>query len=116
MSCTGEYNFCVVAGDSLDFTVRYKAEDVYVDLTRYKARMQLRKRANDDTAVDLTCVISDALNGEVTASLTPEQTALLVVLPKTKNRYLYDLEIESQTGNVTTLVTGSIDVTIGVTR
>ncbi len=117
MSCTGEYNFCVVAGDTLEFVIRYKADGEYVDITGYTTRMQLRTRVTDEDAViEATCTITDALKGEVSCVLTPEQTVLLVAPPKAKSRYFYDVEFTNPMGKVLTIVSGSIEINLGVTR
>ncbi|NRA77130.1 MAG: hypothetical protein HRU18_02885 [Pseudoalteromonas sp.] len=117
MSCTGQYDFCVVAGDNLDFKVRYKSGDEYVNISDYTARMQLRKRLTDENpAATATCVVTDALKGEITCSLTKDETTALVTLPSSKARYFYDVEYISPTDNKLTIISGSIDVHIGVTR
>lgn len=117
MSCTAEYNFCIVAGDDLDLAVRYKADGVPVDVTGYTARMQIRTRVSKpDIFISAVCVVTDALNGEITCSLTAAETSTFIVLPKTKARYVYDLEFINLSGDTITILKGNIDVTIGVTR
>ncbi len=117
MSCTAEYNFCVVAGDSLNFRIRYKAAGEYVDIEGYTVRMQLRVRATDELPVIETVgIVNDKDLGEFKFSLTPEETTTLVKLPKTKARYIYDVEVIDTSGVIETLLSGSIEVNIGVTR
>ena len=67
--------------------------------------------AADSTQVDFTSAITDSANGEITISLTKEQTNAM------KNpRYVYDVVItETSSGFRTRLIEGAVKVAAGVT-
>ena len=80
------------------------------DLTNYTVRSQMRKSYYTNTYIEITTEVSSPLDGEITMSLTAEETAALK-----SGRYVYDLEIE---GNDETLriIEGIITVNPEVTR
>jgi hypothetical protein len=61
--------------------VIHKSEDVdgnqtVTDLTGYTAKMQIRKRVTDTVSVlDVSCGVTDAVNGEITCIINKDQTA-----------------------------------------
>ena len=61
------------------------------DLTDYTAAAQMRKSYYTNTAIDFTADISLPEDGEVTISLTAEETSAIKA-----GRYVYDIEIESE--------------------
>ncbi len=86
------------------------SEDQLVDLTNYTYRGQIRKSYSSSTAVDFVITANTPANGELTITLTSNQTSNLRA-----GRYVYDVEIES--GNVVTrVVEGQLEVTPRVTR
>ena len=58
------------------------------DLTDYIAASQMRKSFYTNTSIDFTAEISSPLDGEVTISLTAEETSNIKA-----GRYVYDIEI-----------------------
>lgn len=60
------------------------------DLSEYEAASQMRKSYYTNTAIDFTAEISSPLDGEVTISLTAEETSAIKA-----GRYVYDIEIIS---------------------
>jgi hypothetical protein len=88
------------------------ATNVNVNISSYTVRSQMRRSYYSANATaNLTCTITDAANGELTLSLTRAQTANIKA-----GRYLFDLETETPTGDVTRVLEGIITVTPGVTR
>ena len=60
------------------------------DLTDYAAAAQMRKSYYTNTAIDFTADVSMPQEGEVTISLTAEETSAIKA-----GRYVYDIEINS---------------------
>lgn len=82
-----------------------------LDLTNYTVAGQLRRTYSSLTATDFTAVIQNALEGVVRIELTAAVTNGLKA-----GRYVYDVEITSDTGVITRVLEGQVEVTPGVTR
>jgi hypothetical protein len=80
------------------------------DLTAYTAAAQMRKSYYTNTAIDFTAEITSPLDGEVTISMTAEQTHAIRA-----GRYVYDIEITSVDETLRVLE-GIVVVSPGVTR
>jgi len=78
---------------SQDFIVKDSAGDVK-DLTGYTATAQIRRSYYSSTATDFTTAVVEA-DGKVTLSLTAAETAAISVGSTGNNRYVYDLEVAS---------------------
>lgn len=116
-------------GDSLDVSIETHQNSESgppLPLAGYSARMQVRKRVSDpvpvlDLSTESTGITIDADAGVVAISLSPAQTKDIPVpcdrgvFPITEN-YVYDLEISSPEGVVTTLIMGNFTVIAEVTR
>lgn len=61
------------------------------DLTDYTAAAQMRKSYYTNTSIDFTADVSLPEDGEVTISLTAEETTAIKA-----GRYVYDIEISSE--------------------
>lgn len=68
------------------------------DLTDYTAAAQMRKSYYTNTAIDFTADVSMPEEGEVTISLTAEETTAIKA-----GRYVYDIEISSELETVRVL-------------
>lgn len=68
------------------------------DLSDYTAAAQMRRSYYTNTSIDFTAEVSLPLDGEVTISLTAEQTTAIKA-----GRYVYDIEIESEEETVRVL-------------
>jgi hypothetical protein len=80
------------------------------DLTDYTAAAQMRRSYYTNTAINFTVTVSSPLDGEVTISMTAEQTNAIKA-----GRYVYDIEITN--GDETLRVLEGIAVVSpGVTR
>jgi len=112
-----EYDITIEQGATFELPIVWKDEKgTPIDLTGYKARMQIRKRIRSD---------------EILASLTTENGRIVlggaagtidIVIPATEtekfsfSRGVYDLELEGPGGYVVRLIQGSVCVSPEVTR
>lgn len=86
-----------------------------VDLTDWKARMQIRKSQQAPALVSATTETGeftiDGVEGVVYCKLSDEQTDLITV-----RSCLYDIELESPTGDVYRMLEGKITVSPNITQ
>jgi hypothetical protein len=84
-------NIYIDQGTTFSFTIAVADQygDVK-DLTDYEAAAQMRKSYYTNTSIDFTTDVSSPLDGEVTVSLTAEETSAIKA-----GRYVYDIEITS---------------------
>lgn len=105
----------IVIDQGTDFSAQIdvadSAGDPY-DLTGHTVAAQMRKNYSSSTATSFTTSIVDpTVGGEISISLTNTETEDLE-----PGRYLYDVEITSDTGVKTRVVEGVATVTPGMTR
>lgn len=81
------------------------------DLTGYTARSQMRRSYATVSNTAFTVTINPPSDGEIELSLTSNQTSLLKAA-----RYVYDLELVSNTNSVERIVEGIVTVNPEVTR
>ena len=96
----------VYAGDDLKLTIDVTDNaGAAADLTGYTAKAQIRATADDATSVDFTATVAaSAVNLTLpSASVVPAKA-------------VWDCEIVSGTGEVTTLCGGKVTTTPGVSR
>ena len=79
-----------------------------LNIVGYSSRAQMRKHYTSSNAVTFSTSLT---NGELTLSLTANQTSNIV-----SGRYVYDAELIDASGNVTRIVEGIITVTPEVSR
>jgi hypothetical protein len=83
----------------------------YFNLTDYTAYAQMRKSPTSTTVISsFTCSIPTPEYGTVVLQLTDEQTALIK-----PGRYLYDVIIEDDAGQIFRAIEGIITVNAGIT-
>ena len=102
-------NLVIDQGSSFSITINLS--DVNGDplnVTGYTTSGQMRKHYTSSNAVNFSTAIS---NGELSLTLTSEQTANIVA-----GRYVYDVELTDQSNNITRIVEGIVTVTPEVTR
>lgn len=95
------------------FTMSLIVTDQYgdvKDLSDYTVTGQIRKSYYSTTAIDFEAEASLPLDGEITISLTSEQTNNLKA-----GRYVYDVEIASEVETLR-VIEGIVVVNPGVTR
>lgn len=108
------YDIVIEQGSTFSLTVLLKKPNkIPFDLTGYTGRSQIRKNHADTNVIAAfsVAVASPQKDGKVVMSLTDEQTAALAVISG-----VYDLELESPTGEVTRIVQGRVVVSPEVTR
>jgi hypothetical protein len=84
-------NIYIDQGTTFSFAI--EVSDQYgdaKDLSDYTAASQMRKSFYTNTAIDFTAAITSPLDGEVTISLTAEETSEIKA-----GRYVYDIEVVS---------------------
>lgn len=114
MQAPGTLNLTCYQGASFDRTLTWKIDGLAVNLTGYTARMQVRADYGAAVALNLasgTGITLGGAAGTIAVVITPVQTAALAA-----GNYVYDLELESSTGDVTRLVEGVFTVDPEVTR
>jgi hypothetical protein len=108
-------NLTCKQGATFNRALTYRLNHVVVNLTGYTARMQVRP---DHTSENLILNLSvgyglaiDGEHGKITITVTAGTTATIPA-----GTYVYDLEIQSDNGEVTRLLEGKFIVTPEVTR
>jgi hypothetical protein len=82
-----------------------------LDLTGYTVASQMRKSYQSSTAYAFTASISNATQGKIRLQLTDEQSEAIP-----PGRWLYDVEIESPSGQRTRVVEGIVTVNPQITK
>ena len=119
----GTYNITCEQGSTFSriITVEYPDPNdsstmLPYDFTGYTAQMQIRRTIESTTVmIELTTAnggvaYTDAANGELTITMTAEQTAGLT------SSGVYDLEIINSIGEVSKLIKGAFTLLLEVTR
>jgi len=105
-------NLILDQGSDFSVTINYNNDDGSPkDLTGYTARSQMRRSYYSIANTSFTANISDAQNGEITISLLSNVSANVKA-----GRYVYDLEVVSNTNVVTRVIEGIVTVMPEVTR
>ena len=96
---------------SFDVTFVINVANSALDLTGYTTSAKLKTDFNtsDSQAISFSTAIANAAAGQVTMSLTPNQTANLSI-----QRYFYDFTITSGSGFKTRIAEGTVRVSGGV--
>lgn len=107
----------IVTGDSFKLVVRLSETNsgtkTPIDLTGYEAAAQLRDAPRQRLLADFTATVTDAVNGEITLSLTTSQTACLTA------DGAWDLQVRliaNPTNNTHTLLYGTARVFLDNTK
>jgi hypothetical protein len=103
----------IVINQKASFEVTFSVKDgaSALNLTGYTTSAKLKTdfHTPDAQAISFTTAISNAAAGQITMSLTPEQTANLSL-----QRYFYDLSITSGAGFKTRVAEGVVKISGGV--
>lgn len=103
----------IVIDQGSDFsitTTALYANGTAIDLTNYTVESKLRTSYTNSTSVSLTAAVSNATLGEISLDLDSANTGALEA-----RRWVYDVEITSNTGIVTRVREGIATVTPEVT-
>ena len=95
---------------SLQITCTNSAGEVF-DLSNYTSECKIRKHWSSNTSYSLTSTVTGASTGELT--LSANNTVTSAIPP---GRYMYDVEVTSNTGTVTRVLQGTATVTPEITR
>jgi meiotically up-regulated gene 157 (Mug157) protein len=113
--CPAEVDLCLPQGQTWDTSIVWEADGTPVDLTNYIARMMLRTSVDAASpTVSLstaTSTMTALSNGTIGLSYSAISSAAI-----TAATYLYDLEVESPSGNVRRLMEGRAVVSREITR
>jgi hypothetical protein len=108
-----EVDLNLYAGDDFTMIVLVQNPDsTNVDLTGYTATGQIKNTPADATALGAFTCTTGGTAGTITASLANTVTATLPLSPA---KAVYDIQMKSGGGLITTLVGGSLTVTAQVT-
>jgi hypothetical protein len=101
----------VYQGDDHSWVVTVRNQDgTPADITGYTARAQIRRAVADSDPIVVAEMASSVASPVVNLSLTRTQTATM------NGRYVWDLQLTSDTGTVTTILAGNVNVKPEVTR
>jgi len=82
-----------------------------LNLTGYTVAGQIRKTYSSSTAVNFSAAVNSAVNGTISLTLSDTVTNGMKA-----GRYVYDVEILSNSGSRTRVLEGQVEVTPGVTQ
>jgi hypothetical protein len=113
----GRLNLFIEQGSTFTYTLTLNDESgVAVDLEGYTARMQMRRTVqSSDVLLELTTANGRIVLTPATGSITLEVDAVTTAALSFPSA-VYDLEIESEGGQVTRLLQGGVTLSKEVTR
>lgn len=112
MAVPSTQNLTITRGDTEVIVVTMKdSAGVAINITgrTYRAQVRTTKDAGS-VAASFTCVVTSAVNGEVTGTMSAVSSAALAA-----GKYYWDFE-ETNAGVVTTILAGSVTVLADVSR
>lgn len=106
------------AGDTFNYDLQYlDSEGSPIDMTGMSVAMQVREAATSAVIAETaTGGIVDAVNGQMTLTLSKTQTQNLLAVEDPRKTYAYDVEVTFADTTVFTIVEGKVKVTQSVTR
>lgn len=107
-------NLTIEQGATFSRVVNVSESGVLKNLTGYLARAQIRRTAGNASIVQaITCTLTDAVNGEITITISAADTAAL-----TDTNGVWDMELDDQGGTpvVIRLLKGKVSISPNVTR
>jgi hypothetical protein len=108
---TGKADLSVYQGDDCAWVVLVTLEDgtTPAEITDYTAQAQIRRNVAQDDPVIVDTFSAVVQSPDVLLALTHDQTKLLC------GRYVWDLQLTSPAGAITTILRGNVNVTAEVT-
>jgi len=111
---SGSYNIVARKGSTFRLPMTVRTDGTPWNFTSYTARMQVRRSANDtNILLNLTSPTGITLNSTGRIVLNATATAMTAI---SAGRYVYDLEVESAGGEVTSIISGRFVVQPEVTQ
>jgi len=100
----GKHNIVRTQGDTFTFSFNVATDGVAWNLSTYTCRMQVRRSTSSTTALlDLESPTDITLNSSGDVSITASATVMSAV---PVGKWVYDIELESGGGEVTTILAG----------
>ena len=115
MTYPGNHDFKARQGMTFAPQLTWAIDGTAVNLTGYTARMQVRPTV-DSTAVPINLTSGSGITLGGTAGTIQLSVAATALAAIEAGRYVYDLELQSGGGTVTTILAGYFDVSPEVTR
>ena len=111
----GRFKFVITQGDTFHTSPAWKINNSYVNVTGYSAKMDVKiAPTSTSTIIELSSdngrITVGGIDGKFTLDLSPAETGALPA-----GNYIYDLDVTSPGGVVTTLLTGGFTVVTQVT-
>lgn len=107
----GKADLSIYQGDDYAAMVTVRAQDgTPADITGYTALAQIRRGVADANPVVVVALTTAVSSPYVILSLVNAQTETL------QGQYLWDLQLTSPTGTISTVLAGRVNVTQEVTR
>lgn len=113
----GTYDITIEQGATFTLNLRWlDSEGTPIDITGYTARMQVRRKYSDKTSVlsltsqDNEIILGDSL-GTIDVTASDEKTAAINI-----KAGVYDLELETPSGDVVRLVQGTAVISPEATK
>ena len=113
------YNPTIEQGASASFDITIAVNNIPKNLTGYIGRSQIRDRANGTILATPVVSIVDATAGLMNWYLSDEESSKIPTTGEVynkKEKYVYDVIIESPGGKITRVINGVVYVSPGVTR
>lgn len=105
-------NLFIDQGSDFSAVVSLKNQDgTAINLVGYTVASQFRKSYQSSTAVNFNVTVIDDMNGKIELALSDQATSGIRA-----GRYLYDVEITSNSGNRKRVLEGIIVLTPEITR
>jgi hypothetical protein len=115
MQKPGKLNLVMYQGATWNYELVWTIGGTAINLTDYQARMQVRP-SYDSPKVVLSLDDTDGITLGGTAGNIYLEYSATNTAGVARGQYVYDLELESDTGEVTRLVEGLFEVSPEVTR
>jgi hypothetical protein len=101
----------IYQGDDFTAVVTIRNQDGTVaDITGYTAKAQIRRQIADEDPLVVAEIATSVTSPQVSLSLTHTQTTLL------QGRYKWDLQLTTPTGEIDTVLAGTVITTAEITR
>jgi len=102
-------------GDTIPIICNWTADAVQVDLTGYTAKMQVKHKKTDTTALltltDTAGIVLGGVDNNIVAELSDAQSAELG-----EGQFVFDIQLTNASGKSRTLIYGTIVLQLSVTQ
>ena len=112
-----EYNISIVRGSRFEMPLKLKASDVYLDLTAYTPKAQIRDRYSGDLVAEFVCIKDVATAGLLYLTLASPYSQTIPMQsndPDIPEIYVWGLVLINALGESTPMLYGKAYVYNGV--